>query len=276
MEKLGIGIISWNRPKYLKRLIESLEKNDLIDTHFHLFQDGHVCKFTNNQVAKPEDISQSIKEFFDSKLPNKNYHIRDKNVSVAINQFEAMQTLCEKYERFIFLENDVIVSPNFIVVMRKALKQFESDKTIACISAGLGLLCKESKVKENLDRVIFKRGHFWAEGCWSSKWKIIEKRYVDYYNLVKDDQYRKRDEVAIRNLFGNSGIKMITTSQDNGKDWAIMMTKMKRARLIVNRATGIGDYGIHSTPAKLKQSNDGHNKIYAFDEELKIKEFKLC
>jgi len=273
--KLGVGIISWNRPDYLKQSIDSLEKNDLSDTHFHLFQDGFVCKFTDKVVAKAKDIYHSIKVFHDSKLPNKNYHVRDKNVSVAINQFEAMQTLYKNYEYFVFIENDIVVSPHFILIMKRLLKQFEHDKRVACISPGLKLLCKEDKVKENIDRLIFKRGHFWAEGCWASKWKIIEKEYMDYYNIVKDSPYKQRNEEAIKKLSSNGGMKMKTTSQDQGKDWAIMKTGMKRARLIVNRSTGIGDYGIHSTPAKLKQTKDGHNKIYALDEELMINKFKL-
>jgi len=273
--KIGIGIISWNRPTYLKQLIKSLEKNNLSDTYFHLFQDGFICKFTNRQVTNPKEISTSIKIFNDSILPNKTFHIRDKNISIAINQFEAMQTLYKKYKYFIFLENDVIVSPNFIEIMKKLLKQFEYDKRVACISSGLKLFCKESKIKENLDRLIFKRGHFWVEGCWAEKWKIIEKEYMAYYNIVKNKPYKTRDEGAIKNLFSNSGIKMLTTSQDNGKDWAIIKTGMRRIRLVVNRATGIGDYGIHSTPAKLKESKDGHNKIYSFKEELDIERFKL-
>jgi len=273
--KIAIGIISWNRPEYLKQLIKTLEINDCSEVDFHLFQDGAVCKFTGNELTESDKIIESIKLFHKSKLPNKYYHIRDKNVSVAISQFEAMKFLCENYSQFIFLENDVIVSPNFIVIMKKLLNQFEHDERIACISPGLGLLCKEDKVKENLDKLVFKRGHFWAEGCWAKKWKIIEKEYMAYYNIVKDKPYRKRDEGAIKTLFENNGIKMITTSQDNGKDWAIIKTGMKRARLVVNRATGIGDWGIHSNPGKLKATNDGHNKIHAFEEELKIKEFKL-
>lgn len=272
---IGIGIISWNRPQYLKQLVKSLKKNDLSNCDFHLFQDGHTCKFTKKRVTKPEKISESIKIFDKSKLPNKEFHIQEKNVSVAINQFEAMQFLYNNYKQFIFLENDVIVSPNFISVMKKLLNQFENDKRVACISSGFGLLCNKDKVKESLNKVVFKNGHFWAEACWSKKWKIIEKAYMPYYNIVKDKSYRKRDEYAIKKLFSKSGIKMINTSQDNGKDWAIIKTGMKRARLVVNRSTGIGDYGIHSTPVKLKKTKDGHNKIYSFKEELDIKKFKL-
>lgn len=275
MKKIGVGIISWNRPHYLEKLLHSLEINDLSEVDFHLFQDGSICKFTGQEVAKVENISASIKAFSDSKLTNKHYHIRDNNVSVAINQFEAMQFLCENYSQFIFLEDDVIVSPNFIIIMKKLLKQFEKDKRVACISSGLSLLCEEDKIKENMDKLIFDKGHFWAECCWSEKWKIIEKEYMAYYNIVKDGPYKRRDDNAIKNLFESNGTAVLTTSQDQGKDWAITKTGMRRARLIVNRATGIGDWGIHSNPEKLKESGDGHNKIYSFDEELEIKEFKL-
>ena len=206
--KIGIGIISWNRPKYLKQLINSLENNNLKDCDFYLFQDGYTCKFTNKEVANPKNISDSIKVFHDSKLPNKNYHIRDKNVSIAINQFEAMNFLSLHYNKFIFLENDVIVSPNFIAVMKKLLNQFEKDKRVACISPSFRLHCKPNKIKENLNRLFFKRGHFWAEACWAEKWIKITKEFIPYYNIVKNSPYRKRDEGAIKKLFSNSGIKM--------------------------------------------------------------------
>lgn len=273
--KIGIGIISWNRPNYLKQLLDSLEKNDLSNCDFHLFQDGLNCKFTNKEQTNVENINKSISVFDKSKLPNKEFHIREKNVSVAINQFEAMNFLSLHYDKFIFLENDVIVSPNFIVIMKKLLKQFEHDKKVACISPSFRLHCKQDKIEKNLDRLFFKRGHFWAEACWAKKWIKIAKEYMPYYNIVKNRPYRKRDEGAIKKLFSNSGIKMLTTSQDQGKDWAITKSGMKRAKLVVNRATGIGDKGIHSTPEKLKQSKEGHNKIYAYKEELDIKEFKL-
>jgi len=273
--RIGVGIISWDRPQYLAQLIESLEKNILTETNFHLFQDGAVCKFTNEELADTNKIVESIGVFYKSKLPNKHYHVRDKNVSVAINQFEAMQYLRKNYEQFIFLENDVIVSSNFMILTRRLLEQFKKDERVACISPGLRLLCKENDIGKNLNKLKYSKGHFWAEACWSSKWERVEKEYMTYYNIVKNTPYRKRDEVAIRALFARNGHKAPTTSQDQGKDWAIQKAGMKRARLIVNRATGIGDHGIHSTPAKLKKSLDGHNPIYVYKEELDIKEFKL-
>jgi hypothetical protein len=122
---------------------------------------------------------------------------------------------------------------------------------------------------------MFSDGHFWAEGMWSKKWKIIEDEYMAYYDIVRRTQYRRRDNMAINNLFIRSGIKRSTTSQDSGKDWAILKSGLRRIRFIVNRATGIGDFGVHSTPKKLKNTGDGHNKIYSFKNELKFKNFQI-
>jgi len=272
---IGIGIISWNRPEYFSQLVKSLEKNDLQETEFHLFQDGACCKFTGERFAKETDILRNVEIFKQAQFPKKYFHVRSENASVAINQFEAMQFLYNNYEKFIFLEDDIIVSPNFIVIMKKLLDQFEKDDEIACISPGFRLFCKEPEVKKNLDKLKIINGHFWAEACWAKKWQEVEREYMKYYNLVKKEPYRKRKHGLINKLFSDSGYPMPATSQDNGKDWAIRMAKMKRARLVVNRATGIGDYGIHSTPEKLAKGLDGHRKIFDFKQELKIKRFKL-
>lgn len=273
--RIGVGIISWNRPEYLEKLLASLEKNDLTDTEFHLFQDGAVCKFTNVELANPHDILESISVFNNSNIPNKRINLRGKNVSVAINQFEAMRVLSSLYEQFIFIENDVVVSPNFITIMKKLLRQFATDERVACISPGFRPLCKKDAIEDNWDRLVFSAGHFWAEACWSNKWEVIEKEFLPYYNIVKNAPYRERNSKGINSLFANGGMKMPATSQDNAKDWAIMKTEMRRARLVVNRATGIGDHGIHSTPEKLKKMLDGHNTVYHSDKELTIKEFRL-
>ncbi len=277
MKKLGIGIISWNRPQYLKQLIRSLVANNLDDTEFHLFQDGAICKFTGRRVAKDESIIESVAMFTNSSLPHRQVHERADNASIAINQYEAMHYLSEKYDHFIFLENDVVVSPNFIHLMREVLKQFENDERVASISPSFKLYCKEEDIKGNIDKLAFWEGHFWAEACWGKKWKKVEEKYIGYYNIVKNAPYKRRSSTLILKLFNDSNLpnRHGISSQDAGKDWAIKMAGMKRARFVVNRATGIGDYGVHCTPEVLKRHGEGHNTIYSPKEELDITEFKI-
>lgn len=273
--KIGIGIISWNRPHYLKELIKSLETNVLDDLDFHLFQDGNICKFTGVEKTQDSLIKESVKLFEKSKLPNKKLHMQEKNVSVAINQFEAMRFLMKNYEQFIFLENDIIVSKNFIELMKRVLLQYENDGQIACISPGFRCKCYKGDIDFFANKLMLTDGHFWAEACWSKKWKLVEDEFMAYYNIVQNRPYNQRDDAQIKALFTRSGIKRSATSQDNGKDWAILKSGMRRARFIVNRATGIGDYGIHSTPEKMKKMGDGHNAIHEFKGEVEFPSFKI-
>ena len=275
--KIGVGITSWNRPNYLKRLLDSLEKNNSSEAEFHLFQDGSVCRFTGQAVAKDKDISESMLVFRKSLLPRKQIHWQIDNVGVGINEFEAMRYLSRVYRYYIFLEDDVVVSPNFITLMKRVLIQFENDKRIACISPSFRPYCKESEIEENIDKLIFSAGHFWAEACWGEKYKEIEKEHLPYYSIIETRPHHSRDEGKILALFENTGLPNPNgnTSQDAGRDWAIKRTSMRKARFVVNRATGIGDYGIYGTPEKLKATGDGHNPVYSSDNELAIKEFKL-
>jgi len=275
MNKIGVGIISWNRPQYLKELLKSLEANALDDLEFHLFQDGNICKFTGTERTKESLIMESVKLFEESKLPEKKLHKQEKNVSVAINQFEAMRFLMKNYEQFIFLENDIVVSKNFIGLMKRVLMQYEDDGQIACISPGFRRKCYKDDVDYFANKLMLADGHFWAEACWSKKWKMVEDEFMAYYNIVQHRPYNQRDDAQIKALYARSGIMKSATSQDNGKDWAILKAGMRRARFIVNRATGIGDYGVHSTPAKMKKMGDGHNSIYKFEGELKLPSFEI-
>lgn len=276
LNKTAIAIACWNRPEYFRQLMMTLESNllEMEDVDTHMFIDGDICAFTGEQRTDKKLIYENISIFQKALIPNKTMHIRSLNVSVAVHQFQLMQMLTPIYDRIIFLEDDVVVSPNFIGVMKALLEQFENDESVFSISPGFKLLCKKEEVEKYKDALKFTEGHFWAEAMWTKKWNKILPRYQQYMDIVSQKAYVNRDHQRINKLFIDHGRKMAATSQDNAKDWAISLSGMKRARLIANRATGIGDSGVHSTPDKLKHSGDGHNPIQVFDNE-KMFNFRL-
>lgn len=269
MNKTAIAIACWNRPDYFTQLMTSLEANllEMEDVDTHMFIDGDICALTGEMRTDKQLIYQNIQIFQKALIPNKTMHVRSLNVSVAVHQFQLMQMLTPIYDRIIFLEDDVVVSPNFVGVMKKLLDQFENNNDVFSISPGFKLMCKKEEVEEYKDAIKFTEGHFWAEAIWTKKWNKILPRYEQYIKIVSEKPYKERDNQRIMKLFRDHGRAMPATSQDNAKDWAISLSGMKRARLIANRATGIGDTGFHSTPEKLKHSGDGHNPIHVFDNE---------
>ena len=286
--KIGVGITAWNRPQYFSQMVASLERNDTSDTEFHLFQDGVNCRYTGEPQCTEESVRDSLDVFKNSKLPKKFVHAWPDNVSIAINQYETMKFLRENYEYFIFMEDDIVLSKNFMPLMKVALEQFKDHAEVASISPGFRMLCSSDSesAKRYLDKMVFSEGHFWVEGCWSHKWERVEKEFMPYYKLITANPYRKKElvERQIKRLFLDGGRSMMHVSQDQGKDWAIWRTGLKRLRMMINRATGIGDIGFHNTPSNVAAAeaglrhydgSDWHNLILSPKEELDIKEFKI-
>lgn len=278
--KIGLAIACWNRPQYFSQLIMSLEENilEFKNVESHLFLDGNQCAFNGNMTTDQKLIDECAKTWEKSIIPNKYLHKREWNVSIAINQFELMQMMTSVYEKIIFLEDDVIVSPNFLLVMKSVLDQYHNDEQIFSVSPGFKLLCNpkdQETILKNYDAIKMGEGHFWAEATWSYKWKRIVPHLKKYMEIVYQSPYKDRNNQKIRRLFVDGGRGMPATSQDNAKDWAISLSGMKRARMVVNRATGIGDIGIHSTKQKLMHSRDGHNTIPVDPREKSIKKWRI-
>ena len=272
MKKVGLCIVCWNRPKYFQQLITSLEANrislDRVDCH--LFVDGNMCMFTNIKMTDDKLIEECIDIWNKALLPQKQLHKRFNNASVAIHQFEMMQYMTSIYDHVIFLEDDVVVSPNFVAIMKNVLRSYHNNKDVFSVSPGFKLLCDKKYLDESSNKMVFTEGHFWTEAIWSHKWKKIVPKMKEYINIVERKPYISRDSKRIIALFTAGGRTMPASSQDNAKDWAISRTKMRRVRLVVNRATSIGEKGIHSTKEKLLKSGEGHNKIPVFENEDKF------
>jgi hypothetical protein len=275
--KLGIGLISYDRPHYFKQVIESLEKQTYLqNTDFHLFQDGAKNKFSGRCGAYRRNIKSCIDVFTNSKLPNKGYHINKLNVGNAINQFEAVEYLSKKYDYFMIIEDDVILSTNYLRMIRILIEQYLlEDNNIFSLGLSFTRLCKLQDINQNLNKVKLQNMHWWAE-CWRSKnWLKIKPYFIQYYNLVKAVDYMRRDPFIIKRFFHSHGFNIPQTSQDAGKDFALFKTGLKRLTTVVNRGFYIGEVGMHFRPQTYKRFRLGEQKPFEFESDKIIDRFEL-
>ena len=115
MGSLGVGVISFNRPGYLRRVLASLEAQTQVDdAEYWLFQDGAVNRFSGVPHGKQEDVEACRALFDRARLPNKHVTHWPDNVGVAINSLEALDTLSDNYARVILLEGDAVLSPHWL------------------------------------------------------------------------------------------------------------------------------------------------------------------
>lgn len=275
--RVGVGIISFDRPGKLGNMLKSLEAQTCLEsTDFHLFQDGAVCRFTGHSMAHSARIAESVQVFRDANLPNKYEHVRSKNVGIGINQFEAFELLAENYDRFTVVEDDVVLSPHWFRLSRLLFEWFKDDFKVFSFGPGFRRMCKKEEIEDRLDEIIAGvTPHWWCESVYSDRWKKIQPVFMEYYDLIRNGAYRNRPHGKIRELYKKHGWTQTATSQDGGKDMSVFASGMKRACMIVNRGLSDGYPGIHTRRGWFQEQGFAKQKPYVFDSDALIEEFKV-
>ena len=292
MVKLGIAMQSWHRPDYLRQCLESLAANDLRDVDVHLWQEGQYCRVTGQQRTSTEEIAGCVTAFERAAMPHKFTHVHEQHVGCAVQQLILMPYMAERYEQFIVLTDDVVVSRYCVPVMRRIMEQYAGDPKIGSISPSFRLHCPEGEIKEKRNKLMRcgwgdgggigpgpdagNWNSYWAEGWWSDKWNMIWPNYEEYCQVIEDVPFQivgsKAGAVAEWARREGSGIS--EPSSDTALLRATELVGQERLRLVVNRATGIGDYGLNCTPEILARLGDGHQLIYEWVDEPVVEMFE--
>lgn len=95
-----------------------------------------------------------------------------KNVSEGISE------IIGKYGRIIDVEDDLILTVDFLDYMDDALDYFENDKRIMSIAG----FAEVSETVQNLEATTFlgKRFHSWGFGLWADRWNLCDFSLSDY------------------------------------------------------------------------------------------------
>lgn len=269
-DKIGVGIIAYNRPHYLQWTIHSLESQDNAgQVDYHLFLDGPRTNEDKSLVA------QSKKLFEISNLPNKTTHQRNTNVSIARNQLEAKDYLTKHYDYFIICEDDIILSPDSIRVMR-VISDYLNDPKIFSVTMSFLRHCQKIQIPKYLNTCyLHDRSHWWFELYRSSQWLKIRPYFMEYYQVIKDMEYKNRNHTKIREFFRSNDFLERRTSQDSGMDYALLRSEMKRITPTVNRGMYIGITGTHFNQILAQKYHFGEQTPYTFNTDPEVNKFDL-
>ncbi len=109
---------------------------------------------------------------------------RSSNVGAGANSSLLRDEALKEFDRYIYLEDDLEVSPNFLEFMDKALMEYEDDPSVVMVtgySYPLDWVAAEgcTVVKQNFN------GSAWGRGVWRSK-LISVSQYLQHNGLCKD------------------------------------------------------------------------------------------
>lgn len=179
----------YSRPEHTKKMIESLAKNKLAkDLEVWIFSDAAKKETAAEKVKNVREYIHSIEE----KQYFKKLHIIEaqKNKGLANSVIAGVGEVINKYGKAIVVEDDLIVTDNFIEYMNEALNFYENDKRIWSIS-GYNLPIKIPKNYLS-DVYLGYRGCSWGWATWADRWNIVDWEVKDYEIFKNDRKKRKK------------------------------------------------------------------------------------
>jgi len=161
-----IGVFCYKRANKLKSCIEALLKNpECSSMDIIFFSDGYKGENDKNGVLETRNYIDSITGF-----KNVIKHYREKNFSTGPNFRAGLNYLCDNYEEFIVVEDDLIVSDNYIKYLLDALVFYKEEKTVFCVTAYVYPI---NVADYHYDTIVYKRFCSYGWGGWSDRFKNV-------------------------------------------------------------------------------------------------------
>lgn len=97
---------------------------------------------------------------------------REKNLGPINNFFESINYVLERYDRFIFSEDDNVFSPDFLDFINQGLEVYKDRKDIISITGYQYPVILPKNYKQ--DVYLFSGFSAWGYGTWKDKWNNID------------------------------------------------------------------------------------------------------
>lgn len=170
-----LGVSTYIRVEHLERCIESLKRNSLApQTDIYIFSDapraGH-----EKAVTRLRRYLTTIDGFKSVNIVEREYNNRMFNNRGGIKQ------LLDEYGQVIFLEEDVVVAPQFLSYMNQALAKYKDDPRVFSVSG----YCPPIDIPKDYDEMAFflRRFNAWGFGIWKDRFEKIG--YIDRQAYLK-------------------------------------------------------------------------------------------
>jgi len=271
--KTAVAIISFNRPHYLRPVLESIAKQTTFsDYDYFLFQDGAVNTFSNERHAKDEDIDESCR-LAESIIPGIKIERSVDNIGIYLNFRRAEQYLFKEcdYSRIYFFEDDFLIRNDYFETLKCMMDAYEG-MPIAEVSAIGNHAASVEAQKKNLDKLVVGL-HHWAYGLYKDKWEIREnnKHMKWYHDMVSEVDYTKRPGKEIIKYYEDNGIVMRGSSQDGAKDVVYAFENLGRVSTYAVNGMYIGAEGIHTKQKWFEENGFSNAVLYPDSAEVRAK-----
>lgn len=219
-----------NRYEHLKACVESLAANT------HAEQTELVIGVDYPPSEKYVEGWKKIKEYVHNINGFKTITIieRKENFGASNNSIDLQNLVLEKYDAYIYTEDDNVFSPCFLDYMNKGLEKYRDDDSVYAISGYMNPVQWENVTEATITYV--QDFMAWGIGCWKKKQQwLVETMPAPYKRSVCGDRKKlKQLESHLRELFQLIEWIRGNPSLDRRCDFTIACHLILNNRYVVN------------------------------------------
>jgi len=263
LHPLQIAILSFDRPHYLKQVLRSLRPQlNLNDTIF-LFQDGAWNPHSRQIKGGAAAIGKCV-ALFRSIIPWGIVKASGYNLGIAENYERAEQGLFDRIQcpHALFLEDDLVLSPNYMAVTQMLIRLAQGDTRISYVSAYGNFWASQDEQKRR-KRELMHMHENWGFAMTRETWLAERPFRRNYLNLLQGVDYTQRDSRAIVQFYEKRGWKTTVTSQDAARWIASVELGKVRLTTFPCHARNIGRVGVHFTKALYNRTRLADARFFA-------------
>ncbi len=228
-------LFCYRRLDTLIQVIDSLKNNSLAQiSDLIIFSDGWIDAESQIDVLMVREYIAGISGFNSLRIYESNI-----NKGLANSIIEGVSAILNEYQCCIVLEDDLIVSSNFLDFMNQGLNYYQNNEKVISI-------CGYSPLIDSTEDVYFtQRSSSWGWATWSNRWDRVDwdcRYYNSFkYNIFKKIQFNKM----------GSDLSWMLMKQMNGNinSWAIRFCFHQFQNSL---------YSIHPTISKIENIGIAH------------------
>lgn len=206
-----IALFAFRRPDHLRRTIEALKAcPEFSQSPLFVYCDGPRNDADRPSVTAARNVARAMLDGFNATMIES-----AENRGLAKSIIAGVGELCEKYGRAIVVEDDLLVSPDFLAYMNAALDRYAGNDRVFQVS---GYMFPIDHPRSD-NALFLPLTTSWGWATWSRAWKKFDhaghgiealrkdrslRRRFDlngaypYYAMLRDQQAGKVDSWAIR------------------------------------------------------------------------------
>lgn len=182
-KKTPVALFAYNRPDHTQRALGALSKcRKIEDCEFYFFSDGPRTDAARTEVEATRKVLHEWAQVFNAHVVEQSH-----NLGLAKSIVTGVSDLCMQYGRVVVIEDDLIVSPDFLHYMIQALDHYENDAQV--MQVGGFTLSTPSGI--TTDAFLLPVTTTWGWATWQRAWQYFSWQPVSLETAKSDKNWRE-------------------------------------------------------------------------------------